>query len=659
MASVMRILGWKAEGFRCPDHEINCEASDGQPFAVSLIQMPNGTGKTTTLTLLRAALSGAADEPGWDENTISEFRKKNSSAKEGYFEVRLLLDEKPATILMEFDFENGRVSYKTTYGQGQRDGFHPPFDFRLFMNENFVNFYVFDGELAQHLLDRRHTDAEVVVESLFQMNIFGRMADKIDEYWDSKTQNVGATEERGLARRKNHLAKLRCQLEKCRREQKDLQERHTTLEAQLKKKQEAYQLEINREKGRFQALNEAEAKAERLKGETREKALEVLDKMRDPHAISKSFAISMLALKDGLDRVKLPESVAKEFFDDLAGEAECICGRPIDAETAATIRSRAAGYLGSENVALLNTMKGAIKEAVGETPDQSEKDMNAKMAGLKNAVIGEREACNDRDHLRSEAKHDDPAIKGAMEDIDSLRKQIPEVTAKLGKFESKDSEQSVERTYGIEVLQKQIEEAEKKLAEITRTLSEKAKRDTLKNIINSAHCRARKRITEELCKQANDRISELMPNNGIFIERIEQNLILEGQEGGSVGENLSIAYAFLATLFNRSEHQLPFVVDSPAGPIDLAVRPKIGELIPHLTGQFIAFTISSERSGFISPLKQASSAEVQFITLFRKGSKDLEREASEKGTAVETGDGLVVTGEKFFDDFQLEDEDAA
>ena len=47
MATILRILGWTAEGLRCPDHEVNCCDADGNPFAVSLIQMPNGTGKTT------------------------------------------------------------------------------------------------------------------------------------------------------------------------------------------------------------------------------------------------------------------------------------------------------------------------------------------------------------------------------------------------------------------------------------------------------------------------------------------------------------------------------------------------------------------------------------------------------------------------------------
>lgn len=659
MPAVMRILGWKAEGLRCPDHEISCVDSDGQPYPVSLIQMPNGTGKTTTLALLRAALSGAAIDPGWDRQTIAEYRKKNGASEHGYFEVRLLLNDRRATILMEFDFENGRVSYKTTHGPGRRDGFHPPSDFRRFMNENFVNFYVFDGELAQHLLDREYTDAQVVVENLFQMNAFDAMSRKVGEYWDNKTQNVSATEERGLSRRQNRLVSLRKHLAKCRRDQQELQEKRADLAAQLQKKEDAYHQEIKKEDARFQALNDAETKVERLKGKVREEALDVLDRMRDPHALSSFFATSMLSLKDGLDRVKLPESAAREFFEDLADAQECVCGRPIDAEIAATIRTRAARYLSTEDVALLNSMKTAIKDAVGDVDDEAEKDLNGKIGSLATAVEEERDARNDRDSLRLEAEQADPAVKSARDDIESLRNQIEDVEADLEKFDSKDQTQNDERTYGIEILEKRVDDAERKLAEITHTLTEKAKRDTLTAIIDSAHKKARTGITKELCEQANSRISQLMPNNSISIDRIEQNLILEGQEGGSVGETLSIAYAFLATLFHRSDHQLPFVVDSPAGPIDLAVRPKIGELIPNLTGQFIAFTISSERSRFITPLKRASHADIQFVTLFRKGSEELAQEAHDKGSVQETGDGLNVTGEAFFNDFQLEEEEAA
>lgn len=659
MAAIMRILGWKAQGLRCPDHEISCTDPEGSPYPISLIQMPNGTGKTTTLNLLRAALSGVAVSPGWDRHTIQEYKKRNSNETDGFFEVRLLLNERRATILMEFDFENGRVTYKTTHGPGRRDGFHPPSDFRRFMNENFVNFYVFDGELAQHLLDKEYTDAQMVVENLFQMNAFDSMARRVGEYWNQETQKVSAKEERGLARRQNRLNNLRTRLKTLQSEQRKLQEMRANLVDQLKKKEDAYKAEIKKEDARYKALNEAEKKVEQLKAKVREEALDVLDRMRDPHALSSNFAKSLIAFKDGLDKVKLPESAAREFFEDLAEETECVCGRVIDAEIAETIRTRASQYLGTEDVSLLNSMKTAIKDAIGDNWGAGEEDLNARMTALTNVVQEERDARNDLDSLRLEAEQSDPAVKSARDDIENLKAQIVDIDDELEKFESKDQTQNDARTFGIEILQRRIDDAERKLAEITHTLTEKAKRDALISIINCAHEKARLGITTELCEQANDRIAMLMPHNNILIDRIERNLILKGQEGGSVGETLSIAYAFLATLFHRSDHQLPFIVDSPAGPIDLAVRPKIGELIPNLTGQFIAFTISSERARFIAPLKRAANTEIQFVTLFRKGSEELEQVAHEKGSVLETSDGLNVAGEDFFNDFQLEEEEAA
>jgi len=505
MPAIMRLLGWKSQGLRCPDHEINCADQDGTHYSVCLIQMPNGTGKTTTLALLRAALSGSATN--WDPHTISEFRKKDSSDENGYFEVRLSLNGRRATIITEFDFENSRVSYKTTHGPGRRDGFHPPSDFRRFMNENFVNFYIFDGELAQQLLDRNHTDAQVVVENLFQINSFDAMAQKIGDYWDSKAQDIGATEERGLSRRRRRLQNLRDRFSTLTVEQDKLRKKLTTLDAQLQKKKDAYHQEIKKEDARFQALSGAEKRVEYLKGKVREEALDVLDRMRDPHALNSSFADWMLSLKDGLDRVKLPESAAREFFEDLANEAECVCGRPIDENIALTIRERAGQYLGTDDVSLLNSMKTAIKDAIGDDPGFHEQDLSKRLSHLSSAVDEEREARNDLDALRLEAEQSDPAVRTAREDIDDLEKQLESVRNELEKFDSKDQSQNDENTFGIEIIEGRIETAERKLAEITHTLTEKRKRDTLTSIIKSAHRKAKEGITAELCLQANDRIT--------------------------------------------------------------------------------------------------------------------------------------------------------
>lgn len=655
MAAVMRLLGWSAKGLRCPDHEMHCHDPEGKPYAVSLIQMPNGTGKTTTLTLLRAALSGSGQE--WVAERVIEFRKRGSNQSTGEFEVRLLLNELRTTILMLFDFENGHVSYKTTHGPGRREDFHPPADFLRFMNRNFVKFYVFDGELAEHLLDKGHTDAKVVVDTLFQLNTFDSMDQEVDEYWRKQARNSGATEQRGLSRRRNRVKTLERRIAKLKHERTRLQDERARAQEDLLKKQGSYQQRINKGETRSQALYAAEDKVKELAGIVREEALDVLDRMRDPSALSVSFANGLIALKDSLDRVKLPESAAREFFEDLAQEAKCVCGRLIDPEIAETIRTRASQYLGAEDVSFLNSMKSTIKDAVGETLEQGEQDLQTGVSSLSRFVEKERSARNDFDALRLEAEQTDPEIKRAAEDIKGLQKKIELIDKKLEKYESNDPTQNDERTYGIDVLESRHKRAERKLAEITSTLTTKAKRDILREVITSAREKSRRGIAKELCAQANERISELMPHNSILVDRIAENLILKGQDAGSAGETLSIAYAFLATLFHRAEHQLPFVVDSPAGPIDLAVRPKIGELIPRLSGQFIAFTISSERANFIEPLKRASESEIQFVTLFRKGAKELEIAARESVARMETIDGWTVQGEEFFNEFQLEEEE--
>ncbi|MGW0014421.1 hypothetical protein ACWDVX_32310, partial [Streptomyces tendae] len=158
---------------------------------------------------------------------------------------------------------------------------------------------------------------------------------------------------------------------------------------------------------------------------------------------------------------------------------------------------------------------------------------------------------------------------------------------------------------------------------------------------------------------ANRRIRELLPNNDITIAEVNRSLKLKDQEAGSMGETLSVAYAFLGTLFDRSDHQLPFVVDSPAGAIDLDVRRRIGELIPKLTSQFITFIISTERPGFVPSLKKACTDEIQFLTIFRKGPRTskYEDEARQIDGTMESSDGFLVTDEGFFNNFQMESEE--
>src|SRR5205823_6013915 len=103
------------------------------------------------------------------------------------------------------------------------------------------------------------------------------------------------------------------------------------------------------------------------------------------------------------------------------------------------------------------------------------------------------------------------------------------------------------------------------------------------------------------------------------------------------------------------EHKLPFIVDSPAGPIDRSIRMNAARLFPKLSHQLIAFTISTERDGFLVPLEAAVNKigkAIQYLTMFRKGRADLDASASSEKDFEESEDGLWVSGRDFFENFQ-------
>lgn len=656
MAATLQVLGWTSQGLRCPDHEISCLNTSGRPHAVTLIQMPNGTGKTTTLTLLRHALSGrwATQAP-----TPAELRKlaKKGGTRGGFFELRLMMNQQRVTIRLEFDFEAGRVRYRTTRGSGQFERFDPPSAFRRFLNGDFVDFFVFDGELAAQLLDDRSTNADAVVEALFQLNTLKKAGEKVADYWERHAEEKG--DERSKKKHETKLSRIRVRLGELKRERRRLRKERDDTRARLEAQRDLYKEEIAKGKTSEREMKNAQEKLDKAQSEVREQASTVLELMRVPYRLSVSFAEAIYELKRNLDKAKLPGTAAREFFQDLSTEPFCVCGTPIDDILRERIKSRAVNYLGSDEVGFLNAMKTDIEEAVGESRDTPAATLDAEMVDLNAKVSDERDANNVLDALQAAAERADPRVQAAKAEIERLEKLSTDIEEQLERFDDKDTQQSLENTWGIDVLEKRLATAEDKLAKASETLELRRRRDVLARILTRAHRLSREGVMTEVCGDANTKIGDLMPDNNILIERIDRCLVLEGQEGGSVGETLSVAYAFLATLFDRSAHRLPFVVDSPAGPIDLAVRPKIGALVPRLTTQFIAFTISSERAQFVPYLKRACHEPIQYLTVFRRGKPEVERQAREAGDVIVTADGLRVTGETFFNAFQLEEEEAS
>lgn len=652
------LAGWEARGFRCPDHKVSFERTTGNVYSVSLLQMPNGTGKTTTLQLLRTALSGEAEGRAWQPDQVRAFRKKNGNGNGmGSFKVTLLVDARRVTICLTFDFEEGTVSYTTTLPSGMKQGFRPPAAIEKFFVPEFVNFYVFDGELAEHLLSRDYTDAQSVIENMFQLSLFSETSTVIREYYDRQTAGRSATEERGFTRRQNRVQLLRQRIEMLKAEKAEVTRKHRRAQKELESKQAKFHAELKKQREHGERLNAAQLELSKAESSVKTLAKDLLRRMREPYAVDSSLGAEMMYLKTSLDRVKLPESTAKEFFEELADEKMCVCGRELNDEYREKIRERAKHYLGSDDVAFLNALKSDIATSIGPDISAHEKNLDDNVNNLIAAIRQENECRTVYNSLQSQAVAADPSLQDAHNEIEQLETDCRNLESDGQRYESLDESLGDERTFGIRILERRLEDADRKLAEIAHTIGLRRKRDILLGIMDTALQKARSGISQEICKEANQRIARVMPDNSIRIQQVDRCLVLEGQEGGSAGETLAVAYAFLSTLFNRVDHKLPFIVDSPANPIDLRVRTKIAELIPQLTSQLVAFTISTERQNFVGPLEAAAGESVQFLTLFRRGPADLEREAEAEGSVERTTDGFLVSGKDFFCRFHLEEEE--
>jgi DNA sulfur modification protein DndD len=655
MANDIKIIGWTCRGFRSPDHEVELLNQKGEPYHVSLIQMPNGTGKTTTLELLRLALSGGATS--CSTQYIKEFAKSQESAEPGVMEVRLLIDKKPITFIMSFDFLQGKAEYKTTYKSGQSSGFVPPQEIKKFLNPDFINYFILDGELAELLLKDDRAAAQDVIDALFQVDSLKKIGKRIEDYWTLKANTVTTRTEQGLTRQKNLVTEIKQRLAHLEKICKGVDDKINKLNTQLTNRKADHQTAIENNRLKNEALLNAQLSFHTAEKEQINSTIKLLTACQSPQNLTVVFAKSIRSLKLGLDRVKLPEAAAREFFEELCSEPECICGRAIDEEIAKTIKIKSSQYLGSDDMSLLNSLKTAIEEAVDkEKPEKHRMQLLDDVKNLTERVRAVNIAKTLLDELNRKASEIDPKVKEAQDEIEKLTRELKESELIREQFDSEESSSQIANITGLNVLRNKLKENEVYLAEITGTLSIKNKTEKLNTILLASYERATKIISTELVEETNNNLKKWLPNNKLEVASIHGHLKLKGKKQGSVGENLSVAYGFLSTLFNRTNHSLPFIVDSPAGALDFDVRPSIGSTIPKLTSQFVTFTISSEREGFIAGGIDTATKDIQYITIFRKSIEKYKLAADKIKNKVITDDGIIVDDKDFYQKFQLNKE---
>lgn len=652
----LTLLGWESTGLRCPDFAIDISKQGVAP-RISLVQMPNGTGKTTTLDLIKASLTGRALD--WSSDDVRRLRRPGSTNDSGKFVLKLLADNDPLTFELSFDFLEEKISYRTSCRatRGIKDGWEPPMEVKRFLNDRFVPLFIFNGELAQDLLDGRQAKALEAIDALCQLEHLDTIVATALEDWQHETRNQGAKTASGLAGWKS---------------------REERLEKRLKKVQDARQrfaLELSSQEVRINELNtelndrlkydhttqkrkeEIEARIRTHENSLIEKTSEILQLIRQPQFLSAHFAGGLAMLKDQFDRVRLPERTSRQFFVELADESQCVCGRPIGKQERQVILGQANNYLASELYSFINNLKGDISQSVLDEP-------TAIPSRIESAVTEQKVIRKELSHLRTELEQiraesitdsGDVAQKLASELMacESERDELIEMLAKIDAHPDSDVSDD---SWSIRGLERELTRVRNSIAQITGTVELKARLDAIKVIAERTKEIARERLREAIRDDCNKKLEKVLSGDPIRIDKIGNSLSLRGQDGASVGQTLAVGYTFLTTLLNRGAHKFPLVVDSPAGSLDDGVRTRVGRMIPALCEQFVAFTISTERGYFLPALEEVAGDSIVYLTAFRTTQGMQSTVDSLPANAIRSFDGAVVSDREYFMKFEMPQE---
>ena len=652
----IEIEKWTSEGLRCPDGTVDL-TKDGVPCPITLIQMPNGTGKTTTLNLLRAALCGDGEK--WDANTIRQYKKSNGYKPNGEFLLHMRVDSAPLTIEMRFDFGEGVVVYRTTSpgSGGIKSGWHPPSELARFFYPSFINLFIFDGEFAENLLDSSKASAQHAIDSLFQLYLLDELDQVAQDFWDKQTRSGGASTESGLKQWKKKEQFLSLSVKSVEDKKKIAESKLETTKqkiAELRKKISEHVSSITNVKEKYETAVKEESESRRQLDET---TLELMQKVRRPELLHDSFNNALVALKDNLSFLKLPETTSSQFFVDLAKEDNCVCGRPVDDDCRQVILERSKKYLGVEQAGIINAIKSDIENSLQSS--DGDQALQPSVDRLNEAVKRHMKAKQKVEMLKKQLiDQGDEDLKKWEAELLKLIAEEKKLADLLTEITRHPRDTDDQNTKCLAALKKKLKEAEDKVAKITGTVELRLQTEIMQTLINDIRDKARLLISSSVLEEVNDKIVEsVLVRNPIRLSAIGTSLTLEGQEGASVGQTLALGYTFLTTLLNRSNHQFPLVVDSPANPLSIEVRREVANFLPNLTDQFVGFTISSERKGFTDKLGEVCGDGIKYLTIFRKtdGTNELQKNIP-KTDVFETADGMIIEGEDYFDGFDLEDE---
>lgn len=641
--------------------------------------MPNGTGKTTFLELIKSALVG---RPYTSKEILNLKDPNNNSIEEGLFELELTLKDskKKAKIIIRnyFDFSNRTSGYETNkdefneifLGSDVKDAFisaySPPEEIKPFLLEEIVDLFVLEGSYVRSLLDESGDRAERAIDAFTGINYLKEAKGHVDKYYKKASTGKNINEKKSLELLKdikqieNWIPKIKEDLDKRKSNVSELKSKRDKLEAEI----QAAQLDEDE----LQRLKDSVIKATNSLNLA---SNELFQSLQNPLAINNQIRLGLRQFNDTLGKLKLPGNATQSFFTELCDSPECVCGTTMNEKMIDHISKNSMAYFSGDWQGSLNKVKRDIdnyEELVIENPTQD------YLSNYENArEIYNQETNNLTRYTTVRTGETSKNLEKRIEKLISYTEDIKEQQLSIDNIEV-DNEISIKDTLArfsssnIKSFRNlpELYRLEDKLEEDRATMqgNKKLKQsaDLLKKILDRSESVARQNINKKIVSEINSKIDDLLiGDESLEVKEINGNLVLT-KGGASQGQNLTLAYSFVMTLLARSEHDFPLIVDHPFEGLQQETRNEISQRLPKVCNQYLGFLINSEKWGSLTNPQdlqdkgfRLTDARISYLTAFRKTkSTKAILDDTDKNLLHISSNGVLSYDEKFFDNFKIE-----
>jgi DNA sulfur modification protein DndD len=645
----LNLLGWKCEGLRCPDFNIQLDYNESS--SATFLQMPNGTGKTTTLRLLKRSLY----KHDFKSTEIEQFQAKNNEyRKEGLFQAKFSVEGKIFYTTIKFDFEKKTYNYLSSLTDegGQLSDFKLPEEIENIVDKELVDLLFVDLEQDVKPMFRSHqTGAQEAIRKFCKINLLKNIINDFEEYKNKKRkENIKSgniqteinTEETRINKILNKIIEVEKKVEEYKNYLNETENEYIEGKRRLDEILENDTQHKNK-------IKEYENRKDNIKSKYDEILIKNFESIKTVGTYENALKTEVIKFVNDLDEMGLPEEEVRIFFDKILKKENCICGELLTTEKIKIIQKEMNSFISIKEAGIITAIKAIVNENINK---KEPVDLNLNSKKIQE-YKQELDALNENIKLiRDRALKDDFDLSKKIESLGENRAIKREFLDKTINQEWK-AKHNEENTESLISLKEQKKIVEKKLAELSGTRDIEEKVLKLTEIIEEAMKAAENQISKEITLECNKKINIMLTKNPIFINSIEKNIVLDGQLEGSTGQEARIGIIFLLTILERSTIQFPLIVDTPVKGMDNAAKRRTAHFISELKSQFLCFVIDSDKPNFTDEFYNLNKQNSNFITAFRRSDEfdkiaNLEDSNQVKNLSY---NGQVIHGYNFFTKF--------